>query len=105
MLDFYQELRYLFLLSICKDKHILLPNITTFLPKLPFGNEKVPRTSNEILIRILIRMTMILLQKQYKYFVILLGVKTLLVVKQLSSNFTRNFRIIETIQFQAEVII
>ena len=50
-------------------------------------------------------MTMILLQKQYKYFVILLGVKTLLVVKQLSSNFTRNFRIIETIQFQAEVII
>ena len=46
--DLLKNLRYLFLLSTCINEPISAMNITTFLPKPLFSNEKVPRTSNEI---------------------------------------------------------
>ena len=49
VLDFYQELGYLFLLSICTDKLVLALNIIVLLPIPPYNNEKVPHKSNETL--------------------------------------------------------
>ena len=44
-------LKYLFYLSTFTDDVISAKNITKFLPKSPFDNEKLPRTSSEILIQ------------------------------------------------------
>ena len=46
-LDFYQELRYLFLLLTYTDGLISARNIIMFLPNPSFANEKILLTPNE----------------------------------------------------------
>ena len=46
--DLLKNSRYLFSLSTCRNEPISALNITTFLPKPLFSDEKVPQTSNEI---------------------------------------------------------